>query len=656
MNILEQPSDKRKSAKKKRKKSDNQNNSDGILENPDKSKPSDQHRQKPNKGQESRQSKREDDGFDHDNHDRTMMHDRNDTENDSGSEDETMRQNNRGQGHQRVRGRGRNRDRGRGGHKEQVERNVHESEDDKSHHDNESNRGRGKFRGGGRGDRHQHDRKYHQKDQEDETEIADVSDNEVFKFMIKNVGGGCYFEDFVKKCDLFPLNANIPRWFTKHSRRFHIYRDGHKIVYLSPFYRDARICAQYNNKRTKCDKTQCDYFHVCHRFVRGNCSQSDCSLSHSFKTTENRSLKEKLGISNFSDVDIKIVLNSNSPSVCYDYIHNKGCKVPNSQKRCPYLHLCRLFIFKKCTEHCKLKLTHSIQQFHNKWVLTSCHMEDWPVGRVLKSIYVPPRRRTETEDYSDNSDMSRDEEEYSSVCGYDSDTYRYSDFIEAKSTESLSGHADDDHSKGFNKLIQSMEKLDTEDKGETEPSKGRAKLSRMGRFKSTENIISGIVGKDDQGLGKLSMAGDLGAITKQRQQTGSYDDDDDMDIKEKERLLMEKWEQEHGSSSTLNAGERKQPLKSKQMKKSQCDSDYQERGHTLLLDETENTNICIHVTKDKCPSKTCKNHHLKTGIPYLWQIKMPGKWLSFSTAENEKIEKGFTDLLDVVSLQVCDIK
>jgi ribosomal protein L15 len=41
-----------------------------------------------------------------------------------------MRQKNRGQGHQR--GRGRNGGRGRGGHKEQVDRNVHESEDDKS--------------------------------------------------------------------------------------------------------------------------------------------------------------------------------------------------------------------------------------------------------------------------------------------------------------------------------------------------------------------------------------------------------------------------------------------------------------------------------------------------------------------------------------------
>jgi hypothetical protein len=98
-----------------------------------------------------------------------------------------------------------------------------------------------------------------------------------------------------------------------------------------------------------------------------------------------------------------------------------------------------------------------------------------------------------TVDYSDNSDLSQDEGEDSSVCGYDSDIYKYSDFIEAESTESLSGHTDDDHSKRFNKLMHSMENLDTEDKGETESSKRRAKLSRMGRFKSTENIISGIV-------------------------------------------------------------------------------------------------------------------------------------------------------------------
>jgi hypothetical protein len=53
------------------------------------------------------------------------------------------------------------------------------------------------------------------------------------------------------------------------------------------------------------------------------------------------------------------------------------------------------------------------------------------------------RTRTE-EDYSDNSDLSQDEGEDSSVCGYDSDTYKSSDFIEAESTESLSGHTDDD--------------------------------------------------------------------------------------------------------------------------------------------------------------------------------------------------------------------
>jgi hypothetical protein len=53
-----------------------------------------------------------------------------------------------------------------------------------------------------------------------------------------------------------------------------------------------------------------------------------------------------------------------------------------------------------------------------------------------------------------------------------------------------------------------MEMLDTEDKGETESSKGIAKFSR-------------------KGLGKISVAEDLGAIPKQRQRAGSHHDDDD---------------------------------------------------------------------------------------------------------------------------------
>ncbi|CAG2244508.1 PARP7S [Mytilus edulis] len=85
------------------------------------------------------------------------------------------------------------------------------------------------------------------------------------------------------------------------------------------------------------------------------------------------------------------------------------------------------------------------------------------------------------------------------------------------------------------------------------------------------------------------------------------------------------------------------------------DPDYQERNPDLLKDETENSKICIFVSKNKCPSALCKTLHLPSGIPYLWQIKID-KWFSLTLAENEKIEKGYCYLLDDESTEACEVK
>lgn len=84
---------------------------------------------------------------------------------------------------------------------------------------------------------------------DNESEIPDVDDIEVFKFLIKNFKGGCAFEDLLKSGHLFPYNSNVCLWFKKHSRRFHVFWDGKAIVYIQPFFRDANICAIWNNKK-----------------------------------------------------------------------------------------------------------------------------------------------------------------------------------------------------------------------------------------------------------------------------------------------------------------------------------------------------------------------------------------------------------------------
>ncbi|XP_076086868.1 uncharacterized protein LOC143057446 [Mytilus galloprovincialis] len=720
----------------------------------------------------------------------------------------------------------------------------------------------------------------HEHDNEEQNgKIPDMDDNEVFKFMIKTFGGGCSYEDFLRRCDLFPLNSNIALWFRKHNTKFHIFWDKKDIVYLQPFYRDAKICAQWNSKKNpgECQNAHWDYFHICRRFIRGNCKDKDCPLSHSFRGPHNYRLKNKLGIVNFSDDEMKIVLNCNSPSVCADYIYNNDCKVDNPERKCPHLHLCRQKIFGKCPDPCKFNRTHTINQFHNKWVLTSCHMKEWPLAKVLKAIYVPPREKKENDSYSDDSDLSHDEDdlhdlEESSVFDYDSDVY-----VSNGSLCSTSGPA-------RNKMVHSAENLSTEET--------RSKHGRKGRFRSLENITCGIVGKDDQDLTEMVETennddyddkDDYGNVkvddnyvysddkvdkdeygdnkvdtkdygdgndddyddddydyddgndeddygdgkvendprkkeviltedqTKVHQGNGDgnelddgcdyddyqdnydgndydyddndydydvneggdydhqygdydyendaedidneigddndpnddgdgdndkiieeekftienseqvqqdYEDDtlkknqqqcnedvdnikekedkmmenwkgekqgndkiskdihqnllDDDDIKEKERIQMEKWkkEQQQNQNNDDNIIERER-LMMEQWNQQQgrsslpqqvdvkldpapspSDPDYQETDSSLLKDETENTKICVFVSKHKCTFASCKKHHLPCGLPYLWQIKISGKWFSVSLAENEKIEKSYCDLQDVAPTEI----
>ncbi|CAG2244521.1 PARP7S [Mytilus edulis] len=436
---------------------------------------------------------------------------------------------------------------------------------------------------------------------DNESEIPDVDDIEVFKFLIKNFKGGCAFEDLLKSCHLFPYNSNVCLWFKKHSRRFHVFWDGKAIVYIQPFFRDANICAIWNNKKNpgQCENTACHFFHVCRRFIRGNCKESNCSLSHSFKSRHNRHLKNKLGISDFSEADIKIVLNCKSPSLCVDYIYNNGCKIQNSDKRCPYLHLCQNKIFRKCEDPCKFQKTHSITQFHNKWVLESFHMKGWEEERVLKTIYVPPRQRKESEKYSDDSDPNQVEDVID-----DNNTYNDDSDVNV-STESLSSTASDPV-KAPQKVItdtQSKESIMENEK----PNSGRRE-----RFETTENIICGIVGKDDLDLTNRSTS-----------KIQYNDGDEDDNIKERERIMMQMWEEKEQGISSFDNNKRVKP---KPASRNPSDPDYQETNPSLLKDETDKLKICLFVSKDKCPSQSCKNHHLPSGLPYLWQLKISEKW------------------------------
>ncbi|CAG2244515.1 TPT1 [Mytilus edulis] len=145
---------------------------------------------------------------------------------------EEIGQSNRGHQGVRGRGQGRGQPRGRGGRGQNENRNDRRENDGEDANGNQRGRGKGRDRGRGRGGRQQNERTNELED----GEIPDVDDNDVFKFLIKIFGGGCTFEDFLRRCDLFPMHSNIPLWFKKHSRRFHVFWEGKDIIYVQPFF------------------------------------------------------------------------------------------------------------------------------------------------------------------------------------------------------------------------------------------------------------------------------------------------------------------------------------------------------------------------------------------------------------------------------------
>ncbi|XP_052081214.1 uncharacterized protein LOC127719237 [Mytilus californianus] len=242
-----------------------------------------------------------------------------------------------------------------------------------------------------------------------------VSANEILKFVVTNFENGCTFEDFLLHCDLFPSSVEIPRWLEKHTMQFHIFKNNEKIEYILPYVKTAGVCSPYNNRQYpgQCNYVNCRFLHVCRRFVRHvYCNFKGCRLAHDFTNQHNSRLIVRFGLENFSENQIKMVLNNHFPSICKDYNFHERCKV--GTKKCVNLHLCGSYKFGKCEEPCKYKRTHKLNKDHNKWVLRAFEMTSWPEEKILKSIYVPPKRapsysNTDERDFDHNKNIDLDE-------------------------------------------------------------------------------------------------------------------------------------------------------------------------------------------------------------------------------------------------------
>ena len=563
--------------------------------------------------------------------------------------------------------------------------------------------------------------------------IPGVTVKDVLKFLIRTFGGGCSFDEFMRRCNLFPMDANICGWFEKRKNSFNIFWDEEDILFIQPYYPNIQICAQWNIKISpgKCDNLGCQGFHICMRFVKDICRDTNCHLSHTFSSQHNLHLKDKLGISDFSENDIKVILNCASPSLCVDYMYTSGCKVVDSEKRCPQLHLCEHKLRGDCTNPCKFNKSHSTEDLHNKWVLKSCHMAEWPEELVFQAIQMPSGDDIDDDERSNSSDYSQDEPDTYDVDANTRENKTDTDFKYGLQYDSFKigpdlsqdegdiYDADDytfDSSKEYSEETAPRQPKDSDLlQGESDTdNESVSSVDRLLGFKGRQSPVSirddmkrSALSQDELAIGENFDSSNNDELNEQLAIALSIDDnsydsmfgldaetrtiDDDKDTKklhhrfnmtEKSKNILQSTivdfldlpETETKSPQSETAHDKDSPstlFKQEQhnlsLTTNVTDSSitpthrspyvdpskpyYQERRAYLVKGESDRTNICEFVTKDKC-KRYCRYHHIPSGMPYLWQINMFGKWLSFAVAESEPIEKAFCNLQELVATTV----
>jgi hypothetical protein len=88
------------------------------------------------------------------------------------------------------------------------------------------------------------------------------------------------------------------------------------------------------------------------------------------------------------------------------------------------------------------------------------------------------------------------------------------------------------------------------------------------------------------------------------------------------------------------------------MNSSQVNEVLPKSDELLLLENAMEKHICTSLTRRDCPNPACQDLHLQHGVPFLWQIKLYGDWVSFLPNDNFQIERAYCTLYDDVCVKV----
>ncbi|XP_056002193.1 uncharacterized protein LOC130049088 [Ostrea edulis] len=209
------------------------------------------------------------------------------------------------------------------------------------------------------------------------------------------------------------LSEDFDEWLLKTKKILAVYKKEGKPTYIAPFLRDAETCLQELGlgNRKRCQRRNCNYFHVCTWNLNGMCKRGDkCTYGHTFTSGNNKEIKCKLGLNRFRDKEIRTILKCRYPQVC----PASHCEA-NTPEECPFLHVCYNYIRDKC-QNSSCSKGHTLDDPHNKWVLSVYGMSRWPRQQLARlkavvTIHRGPKRNTNEEDTSlevDNHEKASD--------------------------------------------------------------------------------------------------------------------------------------------------------------------------------------------------------------------------------------------------------
>ena len=357
------------------------------------------------------------------------------------------------------------------------------------------------------------------------------------------------------------------------------------------------ICKHFFNpsKPSGCENLNCNSFHICRNFVRGNCRRRYCSLPHNFSSPENKKLKEKYKLEDFNDSDIIVLLNWKFGRLCHNYIYKDGC----NEDECPYLHFCKNFFFNKCNKGDNCTFNHSLGDTHNKWVLRSCHLGNQSDDSLRRLVYVPPIPR--------GTNTRKDSTHYAEV---------------------------EDHS--------DEEKLTTALSSERKQSNVTKNLMSYDPLKSSWQATPNTDYMSATSQGSSMACDRLALILISRpvkSQTNQYRNASYPSSISSQNTEFPKTYRQVRFQNILR-------MNSSQVNEVLPESD------ELLSENAMDKHICISLTRRDCSNPACQDLHVQHGVPFLWQIKLYGDWVSFLPNDNFHIEQAYCTFYDAVCVQV----